>query len=222
MSRPLKAYRTVSQESEIEIVIQRSRFIGRCFPVSQEQAALEKLGELKKRYWDATHNCYAYSICAGGTGGAGAGGETARYSDDGEPGGTAGLPIMECLRKQGVTDVLCVVTRYFGGVLLGAGGLVRAYSRSASEAVRAARPVWMRPCVVYEVDMEYPLWGGMEPLLRAHGEVLDVRYTDRVCANVLVPLEAENAFLRAAIQRSDGRVSPKKLEERHGAFPAEE
>ena len=111
-------FRTVKAPSSVELVINRSRFIGQCFPISSEEEALEKLSELRKKYWDATHNCYAYSV--------GQKGEIARFSDDGEPGGTAGMPMMDALRGAGVTDVLCVVTRYFGGILLGTGGLVRA------------------------------------------------------------------------------------------------
>ena len=117
------AYRTVKQPGEAELVIKRSRFIGRCFPVADEQEALRLLEQVRRQHWDATHNCYAYSV--------GVSGACARYSDDGEPSGTAGLPMMEALRRSGVTDALVVVTRYFGGILLGAGGLVRAYSAAA-------------------------------------------------------------------------------------------
>ena len=116
----MKPYKSVKQCSEAEYTVNRSRFIGRCFPVDSEEAALCLLSDIRKRHWDATHNCFAYRI-----------GETAaaaRFSDDGEPGGTAGKPIMDVLTGKGLTNVLCVVTRYFGGILLGAGGLVRAYS----------------------------------------------------------------------------------------------
>ncbi|HIU94159.1 MAG TPA: YigZ family protein, partial [Candidatus Aphodomorpha intestinavium] len=133
------AYRTVKQPGEAELVIKRSRFIGRCFPVADEQEALRLLEQVRRQHWDATHNCYAYSV--------GVSGACARYSDDGEPSGTAGLPMMEALRRSGVTDALVVVTRYFGGILLGAGGLVRAYSAAAAAAVRSAGEVEMRECV---------------------------------------------------------------------------
>ena len=132
-------FRTVKAPSSVELVINRSRFIGQCFPISSEEEALDKLSELRKQYWDATHNCYAYSV--------GEKGEIARFSNDGEPGGTAGMPMMDALRGAGVTNVLCVVTRYFGGVLLGTGGLVRAYSRSCAEAIRAAGVVRMAPLI---------------------------------------------------------------------------
>ena len=108
----MKPYKSVKQCSEAEYTVNRSRFIGRCFPVDSEEAALCLLGDIRKKHWDATHNCFAYRI-----------GENAaaRFSDDGEPGGTAGKPIMDVLTGRGLTNVLCVVTRYFGGILLGAG-----------------------------------------------------------------------------------------------------
>ena len=97
------SYRTVKGPASVELVINKSRFIGQCFPITTEIEALEKLAALRKQYWDATHNCYAYSV--------GKKGEIARFSDDGEPGGTAGMPMMDALRGAGVTDVLCAVTR---------------------------------------------------------------------------------------------------------------
>ena len=123
------AYRTVKQESEIELVIKRSRFIGRCFPVTNEQEALALLERIRRQHWDATHNCYAYSI--------GEHGACARFSDDGEPSGTAGMPMMEAIRRIGVTDVLVVVTRYFGGILLGAGIVVTGLVICLALAIRA-------------------------------------------------------------------------------------
>lgn len=209
-AQPLKQYLTVAGESCIEVIIQKSRFIGCCFPVAEEQAALCKLAGIKKLEWNANHNCYAYSI--------GADGGIARYSDDGEPGGTAGLPIMEVIRNKGVTNVLCVVTRYFGGILLGAGGLVRAYSRAASEAVSAASPICMKPCAVYAVEMDYSRWAGMETLLRQYGEVVDIRYAEDISLEITAP-DCGEAFERMMAERSDGRVVPKKIGQRYSAFP---
>lgn len=196
----MKDYRTVQAASEVELVVQKSRFIGRCFPANTEEQALSFLDEVRKRHHDATHNCYAYAI--GGAGGA------ARFSDDGEPGGTAGLPMMEVVRQKGVTDLLVVVTRYFGGVLLGAGGLVRAYSKASSAAIEHAQPVWMRACMRYEVQVDYARWGAVETLLRQHGQVKDIAYTHIVCAQVVVPLGGADAFGRAVVERTDGQVHP--------------
>lgn len=207
------AYRTVKQPGEAELVIKRSRFIGRCFPVADEQEALRLLEQVRRQHWDATHNCYAYSV--------GVSGACARYSDDGEPSGTAGLPMMEALRRSGVTDALVVVTRYFGGILLGAGGLVRAYSAAAAAAVRSAGEVEMRECVRLSLETPYPLWGRVEPLLRERAQLDEVRYEAAVHAAAWVRREQSDALVRALIDRTDGRVVPAPGARMLRPFPVE-
>ena len=207
------AYRTVKQPGEAELVIKRSRFIGRCFPVADEQEALRLLEQVRRQHWDATHNCYAYSV--------GVSGACARYSDDGEPSGTAGLPMMEALRRSGVTDALAVVTRYFGGILLGAGGLVRAYSAAAAAAVRSAGEVEMRECVRLSLETPYPLWGRVEPLLRERAQLDEVRYEAAVHAAAWVRQEQSDALVRALIDRTDGRVVPAPGARTLRPFPVE-
>ena len=193
-------YRSVDKSSETEYIINRSRFIGRCFPVTSEEAALSLLGDIRKKHWDATHNCFAYRI-----------GETAsiaRFSDDGEPGGTAGMPIMDVLRSKELTDVLVVVTRYFGGVLLGAGGLVRAYSRSAADAVAEAGIVSYIPAKELSVTMDYSRYGGMEQYIRATVQVEDVEFMENVTMRITVAGERLDAFIKDITERSDGRCIP--------------
>lgn len=207
------AYRTVKQPGEAELVIKRSRFIGRCFPVADEQEALRLLEQVRRQHWDATHNCYAYSV--------GVSGACARYSDDGEPSGTAGLPMMEALRRSGVTDALVIVTRYFGGILLGAGGLVRAYSAAAAAAVRSAGEVEMRECVRLSLETPYPLWGRVEPLLRERAQLDEVRYEAAVHAAAWVRREQSDALVRALIDRTDGRVVPAPGARMLRPFPVE-
>ena len=207
------AYRTVKQPGEAELVIKRSRFIGRCFPVADEQEALRLLEQVRRQHWDATHNCYAYSV--------GVSGACARYSDDGEPSGTAGLPMMEALRRSGVTDALVVVTRYFGGILLGAGGLVRAYSAAAAAAVRSAGEVEMRECVRLSLETPYPLWGRVEPLLSERAQLDEVRYEAAVHAAAWVRQEQSDALVRALIDRTDGRVVPAPGARMLRPFPVE-
>ena len=207
------AYRTVKQPGEAELVIKRSRFIGRCFPVADEQEALRLLEQVRRQHWAATHNCYAYSV--------GVSGACARYSDDGEPSGTAGLPMMEALRRSGVTDALVVVTRYFGGILLGAGGLVRAYSAAAAAAVRSAGEVEMRECVRLSLETPYPLWGRVEPLLRERAQLDEVRYEAAVHAAAWVRQEQSDALVRALIDRTDGRVVPAPGARMLRPFPVE-
>ena len=172
-------YKTIAKAAEWEIVIQKSRFIGHCYPVNSQEEAEEKLGELRKQYWDASHNCYAYVI--------GRKGEVARFSDDGEPGGTAGRPMMEVLKALDLVDLLVVVTRYFGGTLLGAGGLVRAYSRTASETVQLAGIISMLPTNHYALSMAYPQWSRLQhPLENASYRIERGDYWQRVTLFVAV------------------------------------
>ena len=196
-------FRTVKAPSSIELVINKSRFIGQCFPISTEEEALERLGSLRKQYWDATHNCYAYSV--------GQKGEIARFSDDGEPGGTAGMPMMDALRGAGVTNVLCVVTRYFGGILLGTGGLVRAYSRSCSEAIRAAGIVRMAPCDLIEFSVPYPQWALFQQVARQHGATMEAEYGELVRCAVAVEAEKAQSFLEAVFDQSAGTLTGNRI-----------
>jgi len=205
------AYRTVKQSSEIEHVVKRSKFLGRCFPVSSEQEALALLEKLRKQHWDATHNCYAYAI--GEVGG------VARYSDDGEPSGTAGLPMLEAMRRIGVTDTLVVVTRYFGGILLGTGGLVRAYTSATVAAIERAGRVEMRSCVEIRVRIPYNLWGKLELILREMTQIEDVQYSDQIDVTAWVFSEEADAFSKRFVDRSNGVVSPMIGKTMVRAFP---
>ena len=208
----MKDFRTVREPSEIEIVINKSRFIGRCYPVAEEREALEILERIRKQHWDATHNCYAYSI--------GESGQTARFSDDGELSGTAGLPMMDAIRKNGVTNLVCIATRYFGGVLLGAGGLVRAYAKTAAESIRAAGRVDMRCCAAYEATVPYPLWGRVESILRTEALLENTAYAESIEVRLSVPLDREAALLKQLSDRTDGRVLPVKAGIVQRAFDA--
>lgn len=208
-------YDTVAESSEIEIVIQKSRFIGRCFPIETEQAALDHLERIRKQHWDASHNCYAYAI--------GENAQIARCSDDGEPGGTAGMPMMHVLQKRHLRNVLVVVTRYFGGTLLGAGGLVRAYSKTASEACKAACPIQMRWSTTMQLEMDYALWGKMQRFLHEYGVIQEaVDFAQQVTANVLMPAEQVAHFTQAVIEATDGRIQPRPLGECYYAWPVTE
>lgn len=195
----MKPYKSVKQCSEAEYTVNRSRFIGRCFPVESEEAALCLLGDIRKKHWDATHNCFAYRI-----------GENAaaRFSDDGEPGGTAGKPIMDVLTGRGLTNVLCVVTRYFGGILLGAGGLVRAYSKSAADAVTKAGVVSFLPGTILDIPMDYSRYGALEGFIRANAEVRNVAFAQNVVVTVAVEDTNLLKFMKEVTERSDGRCTP--------------
>lgn len=199
-SQSIKPYRTILKDGEAELVIQKSRFIGRCFCVQSDGEAGAVLERIRKQHWDATHNCYAFRV--------GTSVFSARSSDDGEPSGTAGAPILNVLTKQELTNTLCVVTRYFGGVLLGAGGLIRAYSNAAAAAVEQAGVVEMCPALCYQAEFTYSQWAAIMPALQKLCSVTDVAYTEcvRVTFSVL-DQEAENVQTRLR-DLSDGKVTP--------------
>lgn len=208
----MKPYRTVREASETEYVVNRSRFIGRCFPVTDEAEALSILERIRKAHWDATHNCFAYILRSG----------AARYSDDGEPQGTAGLPMMEVLKKRGVTDLLVVSTRYFGGILLGAGGLVRAYTRSASDAVEAAGLVSMEPCTTFSVQLPYPYRNAVWSVFECFGTVGATDYGAEITAEFRCRSVDTDAFLKALSDRTEGRVGAKAVGQSYFGFPVNE
>lgn len=143
----MQPYKTVLQRSEGEIVEKKSRFIAQVFPVETEEEAAKIIEETKKKYWDARHHCYAFVL--------GAGGEISRCSDDGEPSGTAGRPILEVITGRGLCNILIIVTRYFGGTLLGTGGLVRAYSLAAQTGIDAGRVITKEVGIRLTVDTDY-------------------------------------------------------------------
>jgi uncharacterized YigZ family protein len=145
----LKPYKTFIKAADDSFIINKSRFIGHGCPCETEEEALKFLSDIRAKHKDANHNCYAYII--------GSNMGVMRYSDDGEPGGTAGMPIIEVMKARGVTNCAVVVTRYFGGVLLGAGGLVRAYSQGAAAAINACGVGVMHPTARYLMEVSYPI-----------------------------------------------------------------
>ena len=207
----LKPYRTVRNGSETEYVINRSRFIGRCFAVSSEAEANAILERIRKQHWDATHNCFAYRLLSG----------VMRYSDDGEPQGTAGMPMLEVLKKRDLTDVLVMSTRYFGGILLGAGGLVRAYTRSASDAVQKAGVLCMEPCTGFALQVAYPYWNAVQSVLERFGATESVNYGAQIDCLFRCKSEQTDAFLKALSERTEARVSAKAVSEGYFGFPEE-
>ncbi len=166
----MEKYVTVLGEAAAEYTEKRSKFIATVRHCETEEEALEFLDEMRSRYWDARHNVFAYSIKGQG-----------RFSDDGEPHGTAGKPVFDVINGEGVTDLAVVVTRYFGGVLLGTGGLVRAYSKSAKDALENAKKAEMIPCMVFETVCEYTDHGKLLNLIEAQGGIIEQsNFTDKV------------------------------------------
>ena len=195
----LKPYKTLLRRAEEEFVINKSVFIGHGMPVETEEQALAFLSEMRQTYKDATHNCYAYAI--------GANMGIMRYSDDGEPGGTAGLPMMEVLKQRQVTNCCVVVTRYFGGILLGAGGLVRAYAQGSKTALDASGVVIMEKSVRQLVEVDYSTWQRLEHYLRtAPCQTLETEFTDRVLATLMMKKTDEAQVLSDITRLTDARA----------------
>lgn len=212
---PLKPYKTLIRAAEDEFIVNKSRFIGHGCPCETEREALDFLARMRAEYRDATHNCYAYII--------GPNMGVMRYSDDGEPGGTAGMPIIEVMKARGVTNAAVVVTRYFGGVLLGAGGLVRAYSQGAAAALNACGVGVMHPTARYLVEIGYPMLNRVDFYLKdAPVLVEDRSFSDVVTFTLAVRCADEAEMLARLTDLTDGAASPLRCEELYLAWPEEE
>lgn len=198
-----KQYYTVKQRVRHEIVIQKSKFIGDAFHVTSEQEALERLQDVRSEFPDATHHCYAYVV--------GYESVVQRFNDDGEPSGTAGMPILQVIQNRELKDVLVVVTRYFGGIKLGANGLVRAYSRTAAEVLDRAgirRMVLSPRGIIY---LDYAQVGQVEYFLRQKGvQLIDVEYRDKVSMNIIIPMGWEE-FCGMLRELCGGKVECRQL-----------
>ena len=157
-------YKTPTAEAFDELTEKRSRFIGYCKPVKTEQEATDFINKIRAKHWDARHNVYAYSLREG---------NAKRYSDDGEPSGTAGMPVLDVIVKNEVYDVCVVVTRYFGGILLGTGGLVRAYSQAAKLALNAGKVALMEKCAVCSLRCSYTQYGKLSSIITEEASGID-------------------------------------------------
>lgn len=210
MSAP---YKTLRQSASDELIINKSRFIGYGSPAQTEEEALAFLKGIREKHKDATHNCYAYVI------GRNAG--IMRYSDDGEPGGTAGLPMMEVLKAQGVVNCCVVVTRYFGGILLGAGGLVRAYTQGCVAALKASGVVAMEPSQQYLCEVGYPLWDKVQYALKSLPvQLLGSEFTTAVTFTLLVREKDAQQVLETLTRVTDGKVETLLEEESFAGWEA--
>ena len=194
---------------EDEFTEKKSRFIGRVWLVETEEEALEKIQQMKKQHHDATHNCWAYVIRDG----------AARFSDDGEPGGTAGNPMMQVLIRENLFNVVCVVTRYFGGVLLGAGGLVRAYTKGAKIAVDAAGKAMKRVWSVLYLPCPYPYYERVKLEVEAFGGIIrDTQFTSEVELEILLAEGQVAAFTEKITDMTAGTVELMETGKEYRAF----
>ena len=208
----MEEYLVPTDFGEDEFYEKKSHFIGRLWPVETEEAALERIQQMKKQHYDATHNCWAYILKDGAV----------RFSDDGEPGGTAGMPMLQVLQREGLHNIVCVVTRYFGGVLLGAGGLVRAYTKGAQIAVDAAGKSMKRVWTVLYVPCPYSYYERVKLEVAAFGGI--IRTTDfgsEVELEILLPEAQTQPFLDKLTDMSAATIEGMETGQEYRAFPVE-
>ena len=205
-------YLVPTRPSEAEFTEKRSTFIGHVWPVETEEEARRRIEEMKKKYHDARHNCWCYLLKDG----------PVRYSDDGEPQGTAGQPMLGVFQKEGVVNVCCVVTRYFGGVLLGAGGLVRAYTQSAKDALDAAGVSVVRRWLELAVECPYNFLERVKLACSAQGGVVgEIEYAANVTVHALLPEGGAEAFRAQMTELSAGGIRAVELGEAFRPVPVE-
>lgn len=207
----MDGYRTIEAPARDEFTERRSRFIGHIAPVATDEEAVAFVNAIREQHREATHNVYAYVLRQD---------QLTRFSDDGEPQGTAGKPVLEVVLREGLVDVAVVVTRYFGGILLGAGGLVRAYAQGAKTAIDAARVLNMQPAALVELDMGYDFYGKATYILPQYEvQVTDSRFEEGVRLQLLCKTSRLAALTHQLRELSSGTVAPVILEERFAHFP---
>lgn len=199
-------YLVVYEGGTGEIIEKKSRFIANVWPAESEEEALAFIEKIKKKYWDARHNCYAYVI--------GEKQQLQRFSDDGEPSQTAGKPMLDVLAASGVRDAVVVVTRYFGGTLLGTGGLVRAYSAAAKAGLENSVVLKKQKGIVLKIHTDYNGLGKLQYLAgKENLEILDSEYGQQVLLSILVPANRLEAFKKAVTELTGGKAGMETKEE---------
>lgn len=192
-------YLSIFEENEASIEIKRSEFIAHVFHVESAEEALFHVEEVKKRHYKARHNCYAFVT--------GKSGEIIKASDDGEPQSTAGRPILQAIENNSLKDVLIVVTRYFGGIKLGANGLVRAYMAAANEVIGISEKELVRDCIVMDIGYDYSLHGRVDTFLRGNGiSSEEPEFTELVSRRIYVPAEKKDSVSSELVQISNARM----------------
>lgn len=206
----MEEYLVPTAYGEDEFLEKKSRFIGRVWPVETEEEALAKIQEMKRKHYDATHNCWAYVIHGGAV----------RFSDDGEPGGTAGMPMLQVLQREGLSNVVCVVTRYFGGILLGAGGLVRAYTKGAKIAVDAAGKSIKRVWTVLYVPCPYSFYERVRlETGNCGGIIRNTEFGSEVELELLLPEAQTRKFMERLTDLTAGTVEFMEIGQEYRALP---
>ncbi|WP_293967736.1 YigZ family protein [uncultured Eubacterium sp.] len=199
----MQEYKTVEKEASDFFIEKKSKFIGYAKPVKTQEEAVEFISKIKSKHWDATHNVYAYVLREN---------NIQRYSDDGEPSGTAGVPVLDVMLKESLVDVCVVATRYFGGTLLGAGGLVRAYSHTSKIALEAAGIITMAQCSVMSAEVDYSFYDRLNILLSdSSAVILNTSFSDKVCVEFSVKENIVDLLNVKLIDVSNGKYALKFL-----------
>lgn len=195
----MEEYKTVEFEADDYFIEKKSKFIGYVKPVKTSEEAIEFINSIKSKHWDATHNVYAYVLKEN---------NIQRYSDDGEPSGTAGVPVLDVLLKENLVDVCVVATRYFGGTLLGAGGLVRAYSHTSKIAVDAGNIITMAECSVLTVKVDYSFYDRMNILLNDFGaSIIDTQFADFIEIKFAIKQDLQETLQLKLTDLSNGKYN---------------
>lgn len=199
----MQEYKTVEKEASDFFIEKKSKFIGYAKPVKTQEEAVDFISKIKSKHWDATHNVYAYVLREN---------NIQRYSDDGEPSGTAGVPVLDVMLKESLVDVCVVATRYFGGTLLGAGGLVRAYSHTSKIALEAAGIITMAQCSIMSAEVDYSFYDRLNILLSDFSAViLNTSFSDKVCVEFSVKENIVDLLNAKLIDVSNGKYISKFL-----------
>lgn len=205
-----KGYKTIMEKTQASFIERRSEFIGYLSPVDSEEQAVDFINEIRAMHRKATHNCYCYilrenNIC--------------RYSDDGEPSGTAGIPIFEALKKSQLIDICCVVTRYFGGILLGGSGLVRAYTKSTALAINSAKIKNMEFSALVRINVDYNIYGRLAQIFFEFGvKLIDESFSDKVEIKLFIKDKELEPFKKSLIESCNGRVHVEVIQKQYTDF----
>lgn len=192
-----KAYKTVFVGGSSEIIIKKSRFIATISPIASEEAAEDYIDQIKKKNWNASHNCHAYIL--------GTGNPLMRFSDDGEPNQTAGKPMLDILMTHGLTDVIAVVTRYFGGTLLGTGGLVKAYQSAVIECLKLCQIITKELGILYQITTDYTYIGKLQYYINQDKlPLLSTQYTDNILITLVIPFDMAETFRKTIFDLTHG------------------
>jgi uncharacterized YigZ family protein len=207
-------YKTLYKNGKIEIEISKSKFIASSFPIQTQDQAIDLIEEISIQYKDATHNCYAYVVSNDTL--------VEKFSDDGEPSGTAGLPILQIIKNKELVNTLIIVTRYFGGIKLGKGGLVRAYSKAALETILDAKIVTMKKHSIYKLTIDYSYKKILDKIVSEQNLSIDnLNYSDKITLEIAVEIDKEDKILSKLNNVTKGQIKIKKIFDSYKPFLVE-